>query len=123
MSEKRDFWMRRNDDAIRYRVWSRKEGRFVDGATPSLAQDGRLVMSFNGDDDCIVQEYTGTKDIGGYPICEGDILETDEAGWIGVVVFGCGCFIIEDAEGGYSWMPSWSGCRIIGNILENPDRL
>jgi len=106
----KEWWERGSESELKFRVW--KDNRFQCDIDLKLV-DGRT--------DCIMQQYIGCRDINGREIYEGDILKTDEAGWIGVVVFGNGWFMIEDGRGGFSSMPNWSGCEVIGNILENPE--
>jgi len=70
-----------------------------------------------------VGQYIELEDKHESGIYEGDILKTDEAGWIGYVTYGSGVFFLTDNEGGFSRMPNWEECKIIGNIYENPELL
>jgi len=49
----------------------------------------------------------GKNDKNGNPICIGDKLKTDEAGWIGTVKV-----ILLDEFGGYSEEPNWNKCEV-----------
>ena len=71
----------------------------------------------------VIQFSTNCKDIKGREIFEGDILKTDEGGWVAVVVFGSGRFCLESADGGFSALPNWEDCEVIGNVYENPELL
>jgi len=70
-----------------------------------------------------VGQYIELEDKHESGIYEGDILKTDEAGWIGYVTYGSGVFFLTDNEGGFSRMPDWEECAIIGNKFENPELL
>ncbi len=102
---KKDFWERGGKSAVRFRAWDFRNKRFITDA------------------DVVFQGKTEYKDINGREIYEGDILETDEAGWIAVVVFGDGRFSLEDRFGGFSAFPNWEACKVIGNVYENPELL
>lgn len=68
-------------------------------------------------------ECIGEKDKNGKEIYSNYILKTNEAGWIGKVVFKNAIFCLEDNLGGFSDYPDWDKCEIIGNIYENPELL
>jgi uncharacterized phage protein (TIGR01671 family) len=75
-------------------------------------------------DNYILMQSNGKKDKNGNELYSGDIVKTDEDGWIAVVKFdGCN-FYLEDNKGGYSDIAiNWDGCEIIGNVYENPELL
>lgn len=119
MSKKKEFWERKSDQPFTFRVWDKMNQLFINnGWCFAVHNDGCLILD---SPEWIVQECIGCKDRDGKFIFEGDILETDEAGWKGVVVFGDGRFSLEDSNGGFSAMPSWDGCKIIGNVYQNPE--
>lgn len=68
-----------------------------------------------------VMQFTGLKDKNGKEIYEGDILQTNEAGWKAKVIFNHGAFLLVDNRGGFSTEPEWKECEVIGNIHENPE--
>jgi hypothetical protein len=57
-------------------------------------------------------------DIKGKQIFEGDIVLTDEAGWIAQVMWTGDCFMCLNQ--GWSMMCNWSKFKVLGNIYENP---
>lgn len=129
-AKKAEFWLRgehalRGKNALfKFRVWSRQTKMFEPvavGEDIGLCRNGYGWGFRMKDDTCVVQQYIGCKDVNGNEIFEGDILETDENGWIAVVVFGNGMFCCEDAGGGFSSYVNWSACQIIGNVYENPE--
>lgn len=75
------------------------------------------------DKDWIVSQYIGIKDKRKKKIYSGDILETNEAGWIAEVVYKYGGFILVDKLGGFSVEPEWKKCTIIGNTWQDPELL
>jgi len=65
--------------------------------------------------------YIGQKDKNKKEIYWGDILKTDEAGWIiGKVAFNNASFYLVDDFDGFSYEPDWEKCEVIGNIFTNP---
>ena len=75
------------------------------------------------DKDWIVSQYIGVKDNKKKKIYNGDILETNEAGWKAKVVYKYGGFILVDNPGGFSVEPQWNKCKIIGNVWQSPELL
>ena len=65
-----------------------------------------------------VGQFIGLTDKNGTKIFDGDILKTNEAGWVGKVVFQHSAYIISDDKGGYSTYPDFAKCEVIGNIHE-----
>ena len=121
-AKKTEFWLRGKNSEMKFRVWSNILHQFVDITHPfemDLAYKNGIW--FMGDEARVIQPYIGCKDIDGLEIYEGDIVETDENGWIAVVVFGNGMFCCEDAGGGFSSYVNWSACQVIGNVYENPE--
>jgi len=67
-------------------------------------------------------QYTGLNDKQGKEIYEGDIVKTNEAGWVAKVIYSRGCFMCIGLEGtGFSVECNWGEFEVIGNIYENPD--
>ena len=121
--KQKEFWLRSKDSVLKFRIWSKYQKKFLtigDMKNDMFSWDEDHWIIDNGKDE-IVQQYTGYKDINGKEIFEGDILETDEAGWIAIVVYGSGMFMLEDKSGGFSSYVNWGGCKILGNAYENPE--
>jgi len=68
-----------------------------------------------------LEQYTGLHDKNGKEIYEGDIVRTNEAGWIAHVVFQNGIFMCEDDRGGFSGYCEWEEFEVIGNVYELTD--
>jgi len=65
-------------------------------------------------------EFAFQKDIDGNDVYAGDILLTDEAGWVGYVIYNYCGFVVVDGRGGYSDV-DYSKCKVLGNINQNPE--
>lgn len=120
-ANKSEFWLRRPEDEPKFRIWSHASKKFISTVFPIDMRCKNAV--YHIDNYGIVQQYIGCKDVNGKEIYEGDILETDEAGWIAAVVFGNGMFMCEDRTGGFSSYVNWGACKVIGNVYENPELL
>lgn len=111
----------------RFRVYSLKTGTFYPETEEFfLSSSGDCLMTADGRrlsrKENVIQRYAGVCDMCGRPIFQGDILRTDEMGWKGAVVFDDGRFCLEDDHGGFSALPNWSRCEIIGDIFSTPFR-
>jgi len=104
---------------IKFRVWDKNENDIVRW---ELLNDGIIDLYhlfFSKDENLIIQQFTGLKDINGKEIYEGDILDTKC-----VVSFNDGMFGIFDKHnymGLNSYMSKFR--EVIGNIYENPELL
>lgn len=119
---------------IKFRTWNKSESEMYYNAelTYDFGMNGSSVMeeSFGGiitNDDFILMQYTGVKDINGKEIYEGDIVEYFSQSAIG---YGVKKYIINytfNAEWalGNHWLLSrkWRYCEVIGNKFENPELL
>ena len=81
-------------------------------------EDDNGDTAYREKDEIKIMQCVGYKDKNGDDIFEGDIVRTDEAGWIAKVDSIRSCI---DDEGGFSFDPHWEGCEIMGNIQENPE--
>ena len=132
-----------------YRIWDKEQKKYIKDAVVSLdgsihilrggeelntiindyyAKKGDILggdyynvdfTDWYGISSCVVEKCVGVVDKNGKDIFENDIIITDEAGWCGFVVFEHGSFTIIDGKGGYSWMPNWEKCEVIGNRNNN----
>ena len=114
---------------IKFRAWDDKNKKMVLPPPPYSSNPGES-MTFDGRvyhngvyQEYIFMQYFDQNDKNGVEIYEGDILKTDEAGWIAEVIFEEGTFILLDHKGGYSMYPIWEKCEVLGNVYENPDIL
>jgi hypothetical protein len=117
----------------KFRAWLRDEKKMVEIEELDFEDNSRgslyrviysnysKLMSAEYPRDCILMQSTGFMDKKGREIYEGDILKTDEAGWIGMVVYDSAHQFLTDYNGGYSEFPSWANCKIIGNVYENKE--
>jgi len=71
----------------------------------------------------VFEQFTGHMDMQGQEIFEGDVVRTDEGGWIARVVYNYDGFMLTDNHGGFSCSPSYKNCLVIGNIHMNADLL
>ena len=106
----------------RFRVFNLKTGTFhPETETFFLSSAGDRLMSAAGEcldlKDHVILQCTGVRDIRKRWIYHGDILKTDEGSWAAAVVWGNGQFCLEDERGGFSALPNWNQCEIIGNIF------
>ena len=60
-----------------------------------------------------VGQYIGEDDKANRKIFEGQKVKTNEADWIGTVVFEYGMFMVKDEAGGYSTHLEWDKCEVI----------
>jgi len=65
-----------------------------------------------------LEPFIGLYDKNGKEIFEGDVVLTDEAGWIGHVVYCHDAFVVVDDKGGFSSCCNWDAFEVIGNIHE-----
>jgi uncharacterized phage protein (TIGR01671 family) len=122
---------------LKFRVWDKIAKRFIKcnevyQGHYSLSLKGKFynLQNGSGDDDYIVQQFTGLKDKNGKEIYEGDIIQYQDgsyqsANYDKVVVE----WMSEDA--GYDYT-GWKlkdtflqggSYKVIGNIFENPELL
>lgn len=112
---------------IKFRAWDKKKKEWLKNAygfhlLDILTNDSWfLFRKFPEDRGTIkVEQYIGQKDINGQAIYEGDIVRTDELGWVGRVIFNYTSFMLMDNKGRFS-RPTWKRCMLMGNIHEHPD--
>jgi hypothetical protein len=106
----------------RFRVYDLNAGTFYPETEEFfLSSSGDRLMTENGQPlslkENVIQHCTGERDVKDRLIYQGDILRTDEAGWTAAVVWGEGQFCLEDERGGFSALPNWNCCEIVGDIF------
>jgi len=77
------------------------------------------VFEVDGETVC---KFTGEFDRKSEMIFEGDIVMTDDCVFIGKVKFVNAMFIIVNGER-FRQNPYWTGCKVIGNVFDNPELL
>lgn len=113
---------------IKFRGWNKSTKRMIDPhkltplALNSECKDLKgLFLPFH--EDVELMQFTGLLDKNSKEIWEGDIVLTDEADWIGEVIFNHGMFMCRDKKGGFASFCNWDKFEVIGNIYENPELL
>lgn len=107
---------------IQFRVFNLKTKTFYPETEKFfLSSAGDCLMTEAGEKlslkENVIQRCTGEVDIKGKLIYHGDILRTNEYGWRACVVWREGQFSLVSPDGGYSDLPDWGACEIVGNIL------
>ena len=87
------------------------------------AIEDKEVILYRESKDIILLQFTGLLDKNGKEIYEGDVIKTNEAGWIAKVVYNRDGFFCIDNKGGFSTECDWEELEVIGNIYENPELL
>lgn len=117
---------------IKFRVWDKMEKRFI---YPDKGYQGHYVLTLGGEfynlqngsggDEYIIQQYTGTPDINGKDIYEGDIVISDSRRTPKLVTWTHHMrFALEDIPIDGSMTYSFNrNCEVIGNVFENPELL
>lgn len=113
---------------LRFKAWDKKEKRWHQELVSIDALTGKCLMHYGSYEppevtDFIVCQCTGLKDKSGKKIYEGDIVQTNEAGWVAEVIYKIDGFFCIDNIGGFSTQCQWGEFEIIGNIYENPELL
>jgi len=120
---------------IKFRAYHKKEERFYyfDLETCTKTIYVGYYHPITSEKDCELDDpnlysekqlYTGLKDKNGKEIYGGDIVKTDEAGWVAQVIYSRDDFMcIGLDEKGFSAMCNWEEFEVIGNIYENPNLL
>ncbi|CEQ01595.1 phage protein TIGR01671 [[Clostridium] sordellii] len=117
---------------IKFRTWNKSENKMYYNAelTYDFGMNGSNVMeeSFGGiitNDDFILMQYTGLKDIKGKEIYEGDIVKFHSQYYqediVGSIKFGYGMYFIDD--GGFDLYAKHDICEVIGNIYNDKELL
>ena len=75
------------------------------------------ILSALTDKYLVLEQFTGLRDSKGVDVYEGDILHTDEAGWIAKVIWHYDGFMLTGLDNtGFSLSPSYDKCEVIGTI-------
>lgn len=119
---RKEWWLRTDHTPPQFRIWDKVQKGFITAPWRLVIYDeNNMAKYFDPKNRYVIQECTGCKDSNTKLIYEGDILETNEFGWIGVVVYRDGQFALKDKTGGFSIWPDWEECKIVGNVYQNPE--
>ena len=130
---------------IKFRVWDKKNKKMYYGYEPDrpnmIDLDGNLYITGAGNKDeyggptdyisgCdqenyILMQYTGRKDVNGKEIYEGDIIADDAGRIIGYVIYDetSAVYLLKFELGGDYYLNRFTEYKIIGNIYQNPELL
>lgn len=107
---------------IKFRVWHKKRKKMFGVKTLNLWNGtldlGNFVQTYRQPKSTILMQYTGLKDKNGKEIYEGDIINI-----FGEVFFHKGCWVVGEGNLDENALCNHEGCKIIGNIYENPKLL
>ena len=125
-------------DRFRFRVWKKYNCPSYDGHKPEMFYDAEKTYDFllnkipencfvdilENEEEYIVMQCTGLRDIKGILICEGDICK-DKFGKLFTVYFDnkYACFFLKDKNSEIMAIYPDILLEIIGNIYENPELL
>lgn len=116
---------------IKFRVWHKEYKAMFNvrklhflGSRIKVNNDIDFVLNMNDKENqnIILMQYTGIKDINEKEICEGDIVKyfKDE---LAIIEFKRGCFVIESENYIDYFYEILGEIEVIGNIYENEDLL
>lgn len=116
---------------LRFRVWDKKKKCYLavlGCSNLTIYQVARAIVE-RGEENIIIEQYTGLKDQDGREIYEGDIVRAwigfAPGGRVGVIKYDDGMFFIESPDF-ITFTDAWIcnyALTTIGNIHEKPDLL